>query len=35
MRADFVPYQLSPFDSYGLQHVKDLVNSLSKDNEVL
>jgi hypothetical protein len=27
--------QLSPFDTYELHFVKDIVNDLSKDNEVL
>ena len=34
-RRDFPLIQLSPFDTYDLHFVKDLVNDLSKDNEVL
>ena len=34
-RRDFQHIQLTPFDTYDLYFVKDLVNDLSKDNEVL
>ena len=34
-RRDFAPIQLSPFDTYDLFFVKDLVNNLNQDNEVL
>ena len=34
-RRDFQQIQLTPFDTYDLYFVKDLVNNLSKDNEVL
>ena len=34
-RGHFQPIQLSPFDTYDLYFVKDLVNKLSQDNEVL
>lgn len=34
-RRDFAPVQLSPFDTYDLFFVKDLVNNLNQDNEVL
>ena len=35
VRRDFAPVQLSPFDTYDLFFVKDLVNNLNQDNEVL
>lgn len=34
-RTDFPAIKLTPFDSHELYFVKDLVNNLSKDNEVL
>ena len=34
-RQDFENLKLSPFDTYDLYFVKDLVNDLHKDNEVL
>lgn len=34
-RGDFGKLQLTPFDTYDLYFVKDLVNNLSQDNEVL
>lgn len=34
-RRDFAPIQLTPFDTYDLFFVKDLVNNLNQDNEVL
>lgn len=35
MRGDQPVIKLSAFDSHELYFVKDLVNNLSKDNEVL
>ena len=34
-RSDLQRIQLTPFDTYDLYFVKDLVNNLSQDNEVL
>lgn len=34
-RDDLPAIKLSPFDSHELYFVKELVNNLSKDNEVL
>ena len=35
MRADLPRIKLTPFDTYDLYFVKDLVNNLQHDNEVL